>query len=71
MLKSLSSKAIVFSNFERARRARSRIAENIEFVKICCQPSEAFGLPICLCVSFNSVFTNFHYRKLKNKHQYL
>ena len=34
---------------ERARRARSRIAENIEVVKIYCRPSEVFDLLIALC----------------------
>ena len=40
-----------FSNFERARSAGSRIAENIEVVNIIyCRPSDVFGLPYVLCI---------------------
>ena len=61
----------VFSNFERAQSARSRIVENIELVKIYCRPSDVFGLPICLMRHLILVFTNFQYMKIKNEGQYL
>ena len=39
----------VFSNFERARRARSKIAKNIDAMKLYCRPSEILDLSFVLC----------------------
>ena len=55
----------VFSNFERARKARAKIDENIEVVKVFCRQSGVFGFTVCLMRYLILVLTNFHYIKLK------